>query len=59
MLEGGEAAAAVAAGEAFGSDNGKHSFRLRVSISAGAPVKEGGGGDGLCELMANTHAFSW
>lgn len=34
MLEGGEAAAAVAvaAGEAFGSDNGKHSFRLRVSV---------------------------
>lgn len=60
VLEGGEAAAAVAvaAGEAFGSDNGKHSFRLRVSVHQcrGPGEKDGGG---LCELTANTHAFSW
>lgn len=30
--EGGEAAAVVVAGEPFGSDNGKHSFSLRVSV---------------------------
>lgn len=63
MFEGGEAAAAVAAGEAFGSDNGKHSFRLRVSVhQCRGPGERGGGGvdgDGLCELTANTHAFSW
>lgn len=66
VLEGGEAAAAVAvaAGEAFGSDNGKHSFRLRVSVHQCRGPGEGGwwwwgGVDELCELKANTHAFSW
>lgn len=48
MLEGGEAAVAVAvaAGEAFGSDNGKHSFRLRVSVHQcrGPGEKDGGAG---------------
>lgn len=48
------AAAAVAAGEAFGSHNGKHSFSLRVSVHQG----RGPGGGGLCELTANTRAFS-
>lgn len=44
VLEGGEAAAAVAAGEAFGSHNGKHSFRLRVSVHQGrGPGGKGGG----------------
>lgn len=48
MLEGGEAAAAVAvaAGEAFGSDNGKHSFRLRVSVHQCRGPGEGGWGGG-------------
>lgn len=48
VLEGGEAAAAVAvaAGEAFGSDNGKHSFRLRVSVHQCRGPGEGGRGGG-------------
>lgn len=59
VVEGGEAAAAavvVAAGEAFGSDNGKHSFSIRVSVHQ---CRGPGGGGGLCELTANTCAFSW
>lgn len=47
--EGGEAAVAVAAvvvvaGEPFGSDNGKHSFSLRVSVHQ---CRGPGGGRGL------------
>lgn len=51
MVEGGEAAAAavvvavvVVAGEPFGSDNGKHSFSLRVSVHQCRGPGEGGGG---------------
>lgn len=57
MVEGGEAAAAAAAvvaGEPFGSDNGKHSFSLRVSVHQCRGPGEGGWGGGLCQLTANT-----
>lgn len=57
MVEGGEAAAVVVvvvvAGEPFASDNGKHSFSLRVSVHQCRGPGEGGGG-GLCQLTANT-----
>lgn len=60
--EGGEAVAVVVvavAGEPFGSDNGKHSFSLRVSVHQcwgprGGGRWGGGGGGWLCQLMANT-----
>lgn len=45
--EGGEAVAVVVvavAGEPFGSDNGKHSFSLRLSVhQCRGPREEGGG----------------
>lgn len=47
--EGGEAVAVVVAvaGEPFGSDNGKHSFSLRVSVhQCRGPREEGGGVEG-------------
>lgn len=65
--EGGEAVAVVVAvavaGEPFGSDNGKHSFSLRVSVhQCRGPRERGAGGGGvlevvvgrLCQLTANT-----
>lgn len=62
VVEGGEAAAAaavvavvVAAGEAFGSDNGKHSFSLRVSVHQGRGP--GGGGFVSSRLtLVHSHA---
>lgn len=60
--EGGEAAVVLVevAGEPFGSDNGKHSFSLRVSVhQCRGPGGRSGGGGPLCQLMANTLAFSW
>lgn len=51
--EGGEAAAVVVAGEPFGSDNGKHSFSLRVSVHQ-CRGPRGGRGGRLCQLTANT-----
>lgn len=51
------AAAVVVVGEPFGSDNGKHSFSLRVSVHQcrGPQRREG---DRLCQLTANTrHSY--
>lgn len=57
MVEGGEAAAAAvvaAAGEAFGSDNGEHSFSLRVSVhQCRAP---GGGGGFVSSQLTLVHS---
>lgn len=44
MVAGGEAAVVVVAGESFGSDNGKHSFSLRVSVHQ---CRGPGGGRGI------------
>lgn len=44
----------VVAGEPFASDNGKHSFSLRVSVHQCRGPGEGRGGGGLCQLTANT-----
>lgn len=44
----------VVAGEPFGSDNGKHSFSLRVSVHQCRGPGGGREGGRLCQLTANT-----
>lgn len=43
----------MAAGEAFGSDNGKHSFRLRVSVHQCRGPGEGGVGGGWTGFVSS------